>query len=46
VKLNEGLGSGWNDVVGSEKIRGKATLHWIDGREKDIAKEDLGIART
>jgi hypothetical protein len=46
VKLKEGLGSGWEDVVGSEKIRGKATLPWIDGREKDIAEEDLAIVRT
>jgi hypothetical protein len=45
-KLNEGLESGWEDVVGSEKIRGKATLPWIDGREKDIAEEDLAIVRT
>lgn len=45
-KLNEGLGSGWEDVVGSEKVRGKATLHWIDGREKDIAEEDPAIAST
>jgi hypothetical protein len=45
-KLNEGLGSGWEDVIGSERIRGKASLHRIDGREKGIAEEDLGTART
>jgi hypothetical protein len=45
-KLSEGLGSGLEEVVGSERIRGKASLHRIDGREKDIAEEDLGIARA
>jgi hypothetical protein len=34
------------DVVGSERIRGKASLHQIDGNEKGIAEEDLAIART
>ena len=31
-KLKSGLGSGWEGVLGAEKIRGKARLHWVDGR--------------
>jgi hypothetical protein len=44
-KLKDGLGSGWEGLVGAEKIRGKARLHWVDGREKDIPEGDLEAAR-
>jgi hypothetical protein len=40
-KLNEGLGSRWEDVVGSEKIRGKATLRCIMEGRRILAKKTL-----
>jgi hypothetical protein len=44
-KLEDGLGSGWEDIIGADNIRGKAMLHWIDGREKGITEGDLVAAR-
>jgi hypothetical protein len=44
-KLEDGLGSGWEDIIGADNIRGKAMMHWIDGREKDITEGDLVAAR-
>lgn len=44
-KMENGLNSGWQGVVGSDKIKSKSRLHWIDGREEKIAEGDIGAAR-
>jgi len=33
------------DIIGADNIRGKAMLHWIDGRETGITEGDLVAAR-
>lgn len=45
VKIEDGLNSGWQGVVGSDKIKSKSRLHWIDGRDEKIAEADIGAAR-
>ncbi|CZR53600.1 uncharacterized protein PAC_03480 [Phialocephala subalpina] len=43
--IEEGINSGWEGILDGSKIRGKATLHWIDGREEMIAEGNLDGAR-
>lgn len=46
VKLiEEGVDSGWEGIKDFEKIKGKAKLHWIDGREEMIAEGNMDGAR-
>jgi hypothetical protein len=45
VKLEEGLSSGWEGVVGAENIKTKATLEWIDGRDHNIQEGDMDAVR-
>jgi hypothetical protein len=44
-KLKDELESGWEGVIGAEKIRGKARLHWVDGRDRGIPEGNLEAAR-
>ncbi|OZJ06593.1 hypothetical protein BZG36_00644 [Bifiguratus adelaidae] len=45
AKLESGLSSGWDGVLGAESIRGKEYLNWIDGKEIGIAEGDIAAAR-
>jgi hypothetical protein len=45
TKLEVGINSGWEGVVGADQIKRKATLHWIDGREEKILEGDMTAAR-
>ena len=45
AKLEAGLDSGWEGVVGAEAVKAKATLEWIDGREHNIAGGDMDGVR-
>lgn len=46
TKLEDGLDSVWDGIVGAEKIKQKAVLQWIDGREADNTPEgNLEAAR-
>lgn len=47
TQLEEAINSGWEGVVGAEKVKHKAVLHWIDGRSDDakIPEGDLQAAR-
>jgi len=45
LKMENAVNSGWEGVVGADGIKGKARLHWIDGREEKISEGDLDAAR-
>lgn len=40
TRLEYGLESGWEGVIGADQVKKKATLHWIDGREHSIPEGD------
>ncbi|EMR83678.1 hypothetical protein BcDW1_7686 [Botrytis cinerea BcDW1] len=44
-RLEVGLDSGWEDMVGVENVRQKVTLHWIDGPDESIFEDDFADAR-
>ncbi len=44
-KVNDGLSSVWEGVVGADEIRGKATLHWVYGSNEGITEGDMDGAR-
>lgn len=44
-KLETGIESGLDGLVGWEGIKGKAMLHWVDGREEKIPEGDVEAAR-
>ncbi len=44
-KMRDGLGSGWEGVVGANGVRSKARLHWVDGSKEGIAEGDVEGAR-
>lgn len=44
-KLEEGLESGWDGVLGAESVKGNATLYWIDGRNENIPEGDVDGVR-
>lgn len=44
-KLEVGLDSGWEDMLGVENVRQKSTLHWIDGPDESIFEDDFADAR-
>ncbi|RDL33942.1 uncharacterized protein BP5553_08310 [Venustampulla echinocandica] len=47
TQLEKAIDDGWEGVVGAEKIKHKAVLHWIDGRDENvkIPEGDLQAAR-
>jgi hypothetical protein len=45
TKLEVGINSGWEGVVGADQIKRKARLHWIDGRDEKIPEGDMAAAR-
>lgn len=44
-KIEEGINSSWEGILDGDKIKHKAKLHWIDGREKMISEGNLDGAR-
>ncbi|KAH7370910.1 hypothetical protein BKA65DRAFT_590159 [Rhexocercosporidium sp. MPI-PUGE-AT-0058] len=44
-KLEAGIESGLEGLVGVDGIKSKMTLHWIDGREENISEGDVDAAR-
>jgi hypothetical protein len=44
-KIEDSINSSWDGIMEGDKIRGKARLHWIDGREEMIAEGNLEGAR-
>jgi len=46
TKMEEGLDSVWDGIIGSDKIKSKAVLQWVDGRDADsIPEGNLEAAR-
>lgn len=45
MKLEEGLNSGWEGIVGAEDRKKKATLEWVDGRQHNIPEGDIDAVR-
>ncbi|KUJ08973.1 uncharacterized protein LY89DRAFT_676349 [Mollisia scopiformis] len=43
--IEDGINSGWEGIKDADKIKGKARLHWIDGREEMIAEGNMDGAR-
>ena len=43
--LEAALNDGWEGVLDPENIKPKATLHWIDGKEKSIPEGDIDAVR-
>ncbi|OBT69812.1 hypothetical protein VE03_00969 [Pseudogymnoascus sp. 23342-1-I1] len=41
-KVERGVELGWDDVVGAESMKRKATLNWVDGQAAGIVEGDLG----
>ncbi|KAE8447341.1 hypothetical protein EG329_010899 [Mollisiaceae sp. DMI_Dod_QoI] len=44
-KIEDGINNAWDGIMGADKIKSKATLHWIDGREEKISEGDMDGAR-
>jgi hypothetical protein len=44
-RLETGLNSCWDGLVGSDDARKKSTLEWVDGRNLNIAEGDLDSVR-
>ena len=44
-KLETGIESGLEGLVGVDGIKSKMTLHWIDAGEKKIPEGDIDAAR-
>lgn len=44
-KIEDGINSSWEGIMEGDKIKGKARLHWIDGREEMISEGNLDGAR-
>ncbi|TGO30223.1 hypothetical protein BPAE_0007g01040 [Botrytis paeoniae] len=45
TRLELGLDSGWEGMIGVENVRQKATLHWIEGLDESIFEDDFADAR-
>lgn len=45
IKFQDGLDNGWTGVLDSEKVKGKSTLNWIDGREDAIGEGDIAVVQ-
>ncbi|TGO57575.1 hypothetical protein BCON_0064g00450 [Botryotinia convoluta] len=45
TRLELGLDSGWEGMIGVENVRQKATLHWINGPDESIFEDDFADAR-
>ena len=43
--LEAALNSGWEGVLDAEKVKSKAVLHWIDGKEDGIPEGDIDAVR-
>jgi hypothetical protein len=43
-KLNAGMGT-WSGIAGSDDVKERATLHWIDRRRENIPEGDLEAVR-
>ena len=44
-RLEDGLNSSWEGIVGAEDAKTKATLEWVDGRKHNIREGDLNDVR-
>jgi hypothetical protein len=45
-KITKWIENGWEGVVGSETVKSKAVLRWMDGRKVKIEEGDLEGARA
>ncbi|CZT11376.1 uncharacterized protein RAG0_15549 [Rhynchosporium agropyri] len=45
-KLEAGIETGLEGLVGIEDVKLKMTLHWIDGRDENIPEGDIDAARS
>ncbi|KAF7890521.1 hypothetical protein EAF00_008836 [Botryotinia globosa] len=45
ARLEVGLDSGWEGMIGIENVRQKSTLHWIEGVDESIFEDDFADAR-
>ena len=44
-KFKKDIGEWGEGIRGAEKVKGQLKLHWIDGREVDIAEGDADAAK-
>ncbi|KAF7914326.1 uncharacterized protein EAF01_000732 [Botrytis porri] len=45
ARLESGLDSGWEGMIGVEHVKQKATVHWIEGLDESIFEDDFADAR-
>ncbi|KAF7936971.1 hypothetical protein BELL_0320g00150 [Botrytis elliptica] len=45
ARLEVGLDSGWEGMMGVDNVRQKVTLHWIEGLDESIFEDDFADAR-